>query len=244
MKKTLLFLLFSILMLSFVSAQSLVVKDKSGVDISGQTIDHYCAPSVGFVSLGLDVFNVSSTAKNVKIRKYDEVLVEGSYSNICWVACYPDFILETPEPILIDAGSFSQNFTGDMTYGSIQGTSTVKFVFFDMDNQTDSTFVTINFVIGTLGVNNKPKLANVEMSNAYPNPVIGVSFIDYKLPQSVAGAYIRINNLLGTTVREIPLDRSQGKVTLDAGNLKDGVYFYSLIVNKSATITRKFVVKR
>lgn len=244
MKKTLLSFLVSILMLSFVSAQSLVVKDKSGLDVSGQTIDHYCAPGYGFGSIGLDVFNVASVAKSVLVQKYDISLVDSTSSNICWVSCYPDWTFITPEALVIEAGSYSPNFTGDLSYRSVQGTSTVKFVFFDMDNRNDSTSVTINFVIGTLGVNNKPKLTNVEMSNAYPNPVMGVSFIDYKLPQSVAGAYIKINNLLGTTVREIPLDRNQGKVALDVANLKDGVYFYSLIVNNSAAITRKFVVKR
>jgi hypothetical protein len=244
MKKTLLFLLVSILMLPFVSAQSLVVKEKSGIDVSGQTIEQYCVPGHGDGSRALDVYNIGNETKSVKVKKYDISLVDSVYSHFCWLSCYPDFITISPDSIFIDAGSFSTNFTGDLTYKSVKGTSKIKFVFFDSENETDSTFVIIDFIIGTVGINDLPKLANVEMSNAYPNPVMGVSFIDYKLPQSVAGAYIRINNLLGTTVREIPLDRSQGKVTLDAGNLKDGVYFYSLIVNKSATITRKFVVKR
>lgn len=132
MKRLLLSLSAGLLMVSTVFSQSFVVKDKEGNEVTGQTIDHYCAPSYGFGSIGLDVFNVASTAKNVKVRKYDNSLVEGSFSNICWVACYPDFVLESPDPILIEPGTFSPNFTGDITYGAIQGTSTVKFVFFDM----------------------------------------------------------------------------------------------------------------
>lgn len=244
MKKIVLTLIIGTFILSVGNAQSLVIKDKTGVDVSGQTIDHYCTPGVGFVSLGLDVYNVSDAAKNVKVRKNDMALVEGSFSNICWLSCYPDFVLETPDPILIEPGSFVTNFTGDLTYGSIQGTSTVKFTFFDMDNDSDSSFVVINFIIGTLGINNNVSLKAATVSNAYPNPAVSVASIEYKLPAGVRNASIKVNNLLGNIIREIALSNAEGKVTIDVANLSNGVYFYSLIIDNSAVSTRKFIVKR
>lgn len=244
MKRLLLSLSAGLLMVSTVFSQSFVVKDKEGNEVTGQTIDHYCAPSYGFGSIGLDVFNNASTAKNVKVRKYDNSLVEGSFSNICWVACYPDFILESPDPILIEPGTFSPNFTGDITYGAIQGTSTVKFVFFDMDNAQDSSFVVINFIIGTLGVNNPAAIKSATVSNAYPNPAVSATNIDYRLPSGVSNAKIKINTLLGTTIREISLSNSEGKAQVDVTNLPNGIYVYTLFVNNSAVATRKFVVQR
>lgn len=244
MKKILLSLIIGTFILSVGNAQSLVIKDKTGVDVTGQVLEHYCAPGAGFVSLGLDVFNVSSADKNVKVRKYDLLLADSTTSNICWASCYPDFVMETPEPLLIAPGSFVPNFTGDLTYRSIQGLSSVKFVFFDMDNENDSSFVTINFIVGTLGVNNIASLKAATVSNAYPNPAVSVANIEYKLPAGVSNAWIKINNLLGNTIQEIPLGNAEGKVTIDVANLSNGVYFYSLLVNNSAVSTRKFIVKR
>lgn len=244
MKRLLLSLSAGLLMVSAVFSQSFVVKDKEGNEVSGQTIDYYCAPSYGFGSVGLDVFNVATTAKNVKVRKYDNSLVEGSFSNICWVACYPDFVYETPDPILIEPGTFSPNFTGDITYGAIQGTSSVKFVFFDMDNAQDSSFVVINFIIGTLGVNNPAAIKSATVSNAYPNPAVSATNIDYRLPSGVSNAKIKINTLLGTTIREVSLSNSEGKAQVDVTNLPNGIYVYTLFVNNSAVATRKFVVQR
>lgn len=244
MKRLLLSLSAGLLLISSAFSQSFVVKDKEGNDVTGQTIDHYCTPSYGFGSIGLDVFNVGTTAKNVKVRKYDNSLVEGSFSNICWVACYPDFVLESPDPILIEPGTFSPNFTGDITYGAIQGTSTVKFVFFDMDNAQDSSFVVINYIIGTLGVNTPAAIKSATVSNAYPNPAVSTTSIDYRLPAGVSNAKIKINTLLGTTIREISLTNSEGKAQVDVTNLPNGIYVYTLFVNNSAVATRKFVVQR
>ena len=97
--------------------------------------------------------------------------------------------------------------------------------------------------MGHLGIDANAK-AGASISNVYPNPATSASYVDYKLPKSVIGASLRINNLLGVTVMEIPLDRTEGKATINVSNLKEGIYFYSLIVNNSATHTRKFVVKR
>ena len=246
MKRLLLSLSAGLLMVSTVFSQSFVVKDKEGNEVTGQTIDHYCAPSTGYamVSLGLDVFNVATTAKNVKVRKYDFNLVEGSTSSICWASCYQPNVFETPEPILIEPGTFSPNFTGDLSYGAIQGTSTVKFVFFDIDNSQDSSFVVINFIIGTLGVNNPAAIKSATVSNAYPNPAVSATNIDYRLPSGVSNAKIKINTLLGTTIREISLSNSEGKAQVDVTNLPNGIYVYTLFVNNSAVATRKFVVQR
>lgn len=244
MKRILLSIVASFLISSAVSSQSLIIKDKQGNEVTGQTIEHYCVPSYGFGSIGLDVFNNSSTAKNVKVKKYDLSLADSTTSNICWVACYPDWTYITPDPLLIEPGSFTPNFTGDLTYRSIQGLSTVKFVFFDIENETDSSFVTINFIVGTLGVNNPAAIKSATVSNAYPNPAVSATNIDYRLPSGVSNAKIKINTLLGTTIREISLSNSEGKAQVDVSNLSNGIYVYTLFVNNSAVATRKFVVQR
>jgi len=245
MKKTLLSFMIVFLLVSAVQAQSLVIKDKSGTDITGQSIDVYCAPSTGYAmaTVGLDVFNISDVLKKVKVRRYDVALVDSSEVSFCWTSCYPSSVTESPQALDLEAGTSTTLFTGDFTYYSPRGTSTAKFVFFDMENPVDSSFVTINFVIGTLGLPEN-KIPVAVLSNAYPNPATNVLNFDYKLGQATQNARIRINNLLGSTMQEIALDKSEGKTRIDISNLNNGVYFYSLMINNSVTTTRKFIVKR
>lgn len=245
MKKILPLIIIGLLMGISSFAQSLVIKDKSGVEVTGQSIDFICPVATGysFQSFGLDVFNISNLSKNVKVRRYYNSVADSSEVSICWLSCYPSHVWETPDPITIDPGTFSPNFTGDLTYYSPQGTTAVKFVFFDMDNTTDTSFVIVNYVIGSLGV---PTIHSdqISLSNAYPNPAASNVNIDYKLPSNVSGANIKVTNLLGTIIDNVVLDKTEGKAILNVNSLKNGIYFYSLIINNSATITRKFVVKR
>jgi len=243
MKKLILFLVIGLFGISTGYSQSLVIKDKSGNEKTGQTIDFLCTPSIGYGSIELDVFNVSGSRKSVKVRRYDIALGDSAEITMCWLSCYPAFVTESPDAILIEPGAFSPNFTGDIAYHSPLGTSTSKFVFFDVDNPVDSSFITVNFVIGYLGVNNNHLLLS-EISNAYPNPASGNVNFDYKLPAYTNNARIRVINLLGTVIDELTLEKTEGKASLNVSNLKNGIYFYSLMINNSATITRKFVVKR
>jgi hypothetical protein len=102
----------------------------------------------------------------------------------------------------------------------------------------------IDFIVGTLGMNNNQFVTSDVIMNAYPNPASGNINFDYKLPASVARASIKVTNLLGTIIDNITLEKTEGKISLNVNNLKNGIYFYSLMINNSATITRKFVVKR
>lgn len=246
MKKTLL-LIASLLFLAFgyTHAQSLKLIDKDGNDITGQTVDKLCVDAEGLGSFKLDVQNTATVAKTVKVRKVEMSMLNGIYGlTMCWVECYAPFVFETPESLVIDAGAISTNFEGDITYPeTLKGSSTAKFVFFDVDNPSDTSFVIVNYHIGPLSIAEN-LMKSLKVSNAYPNPASSMVNFDYKLPQNANNAKINISNLLGTTVSTIELIKTEGKASLNVNNLKDGVYFYTLVVNNAATVTRKFVVKR
>lgn len=82
------------------------------------------------------------------------------------------------------------------------------------------------------------------ISNAYPNPAFEIVNIDYKLPINVTKAKIRVSNLLGLTITNIDLVNNSGKTTINVSEFKNGIYFYSLMINNTPTTTRKFVVRR
>lgn len=247
MKRTLLFIA-SLLFLASAYAQtqsSFKLIDKDGNDVTGQTVDKLCVDAEGLGSFKVDVQNTSGAAKTVKVRKIENNMLEGVYGlTICWVSCYAPFVYESPDAITIDAGTVCTNFEGDLTYPTgLKGTSNVKFVFFDVDNPTDTSYVIVNYHIGPLSVAENLMKA-VKVSNAYPNPATSMVYFDYKLPSNSTNAKISISNLLGTIVSTVDLIKNEGKASINVSNLRDGVYFYSLLVNNTATVTRKFVVKR
>lgn len=248
MKRLILFVLF-VFAIGLIKAQPFIIKDKNGNDVTSTVIDFAVTNETGETSLGLDVVNNTSTRRSVKVKKIEIALlpsiVQPDYGfMMCWEQCYPPHVYITPDAIRMEPQQLVTNFTGDLRFPiGILGTATAKFVFFDVDSPNDSSYVTINFNIGNVGLNTIPsKLFKV--SNAYPNPASSVVYIDYTLPANVSGAKIKVSNLLGTTVTVLDLNKNEGKAGISVSDLKDGVYFYSLMINNSATITRKFVVRR
>ncbi len=82
-----------------------------------------------------------------------------------------------------------------------------------------------------------------ELSNAYPNPAITYTKLDYKVPQEVLEAKIILRSLLGSIVKEFVLDDLTGTLKIQTDDLSGGIYFYSLKLDKKIVVTRKLIIK-
>lgn len=244
MKRTLL-LIVSLIFFTGLSAQSLVLKNSDNTVITGGSVDLLFSPELGYGSCHVGVMNNTSTVKNVKVKVYQLNALEGITSAyFCWVSCYLPGTVVSPDALEILPGETSTNFEGDIEYtAGLKGVYSTKYVFFDVDNPNDSSSVTVNYNLGFLG-NPENIVKSAKVSNAYPNPATSNVYIDYRLPSNVSNAKIKISNLLGNTMDVVDLIAQEGKATVNVSNLKNGVYFYSLMINNSATVTRKFVVNR
>lgn len=201
-------------------------------------------PGINPASVYAVVKNINTVPVTIKVRRYDINLLENTELSFCWgFACYMPTTYLTPEGLEIESQASTDSFHSDYRHDSIQGISKVRYTFFNEANRGDSISFVIKYTVGYLGIDKNPS-ALASISNVYPNPASTTSYVDFKLPKSTANASLRVSNLLGVTVMEIPLDRNEGKAMINVSNLKDGIYFYSLIVNNSATHTRKFIVKR
>ncbi|MFZ2872675.1 T9SS type A sorting domain-containing protein, partial [Zavarzinia sp.] len=158
-------------------------------------------------------------------------------------SCYPPFVFDTPEAVLLASGATDNSFRGDYVHGGVQGSSRVRFTVYNVDNPNDTLSYVVNFTVCYVGIGDVV-INTPEISNAYPNPASGNVSFDYKLPASSKNAGIKVTNLLGTVIEEIALEKTEGKASINVSNLKNGIYFYSLMINNSSTTTRKFVVKR
>ena len=191
------------------------------------------------------VKNISGESVSIMMKKHNlSIIDEIDEMLYCWgFSCYNGDNFFPSDVVQLESQQIDSSFHGDYYNNGKQGTSRARFTFFTERNPNDSISVIINYTVGYLGID-KNATAGVSISNVYPNPATTASFIDYKLPKSVMSATLRVSNLLGVVVTEIPLERNEGKATINVSNLKEGIYFYSLIVNNSPTHTRKFVVKR
>ena len=245
MKKTLLLSLLFSLIMGGLFAQSLQLTYKEGIITNDQVVTVLTDPDdLTSVEVFLNVKNIGNDSISVKVKRYNISLVDETDILYCWgQSCYGANTLFPPDVVRLGSQQDNNSFHGDYLHYGIQGTSKVRFTFFDEMNPDDSTSLVIHYTLGYLGIDANAK-AVTSISNVYPNPATTASYVDYKLPKSAMGASLRVSNLLGVTVMEIPLDRNEGKATINVSNLKEGIYFYSLIVNNSAMHTRKFVVKR
>jgi hypothetical protein len=244
MKRTLL-LIATVLLVTSLAAQPFILKELNGNDITNDTVDVYGLSTDPYLAFEIDVTNNTDVARNVVVRKEHLDIPEGVTVVMCWYSCYsPDTYL-TPEPIMVQPNETRTEFVEDLYFpGDTFGTYIAKFVFFDLENTRDSSYVVVKHHIGGVGMEDKSPAKTAYISNAYPNPAASTVNFDITLPENVINSKIQISNLLGTIIKVVDIKPQGNRVSVNVSDLKNGVYFYSLTVNNNATITRKFVVNR
>lgn len=83
---------------------------------------------------------------------------------------------------------------------------------------------------------------SVDISPAYPNPASTSTTLEYMIPDGANGKLL-LRNLTGNLVREVNLEKSAGKIVINTFDLKEGLYFYSVLLNNRVELTRKLMVR-
>jgi hypothetical protein len=188
------------------------------------------------------ITNNSGTAKDVLVQRTINNIVPGHVSYFCWFECYGETTSLAPDPINIPAGSSTSIFKAYLESNLIPGISYVKYCFFDMANTSDSVCVDYVFDAST-GISEVPTDRNF-ISKPYPNPAKENTSFLVNLNKGSKGSRIKIFNMLGAEVKDIPVTDSRNSVKINVADLKSGVYFYSLWVNNKSTGTGKLMISR
>ena len=241
MKKILLFIFFTICMYSYGYSQSLALADSAGAVANNSTITLHGHVDDSEITSYIFVKNTTSAAIEVKVKKVVIDTITGTINTFCWGACFPPNVYVSPSPLTINAhATDSSDFSGHYSPDGIEGTSTIRYVFFNQANNSDSVCVKIAYDILEVGVSNQT--AKNILSSAYPNPADSKVTFDYSINSSNAGCII-IRNLLGTVVRRSDLSSSETRSSVYISDLPEGIYFYSLDVDGKSIVTRKLIVK-
>jgi hypothetical protein len=232
------------------SAQSLIIKDADGHDVTNSEIECNVHPSLDTESQSFQVINTSNLGISVNSVRYENECSLGSGEFYCWSIClaakecgteyvrgmpFPQYInpnSTSPVPLLTD---FQPSF--DSEEDGLVGTSSYTYVLYNDNNRSDSAYITLNYNISyAVGIN---EISENAISNVYPNPA--QSQIQFDLNTNIDMAQFEIYSLVGQQVKQVNIENAQGKISIDIDDLVPGVYFLS---EKNSSVTRRFIVSR
>jgi hypothetical protein len=245
MKNVLLSSLFLVAFVLGAFAQQMQIEHAGQIIPSGNSITISGDPSQPELVAELTIKNLSAAdTLTVKCRKIVVDTIPFTSNYFCWAACFPSFVYLSPTEVTIFPNTETNEFSGHYEPKEHNGVTRMIYSFFDTRNPNDSVYVEVHFFASGVGINDEPTPQNVTVSNPYPNPASSRVNFDYQLPANARQAVISVHSLLGSKVKEIMLFGTSGKATFDVNDLKEGIYFYSIVVDNNIIETKRLVVSR
>lgn len=233
------------------SAQNLQYLDQSNNNLSATSITISGTVSDFSLEDYVKIRNNGASNIDVKVKRYELSAVTGTKNYFCWTLCYSpmnagaNFQFPIPtdnawdDYVTVNAGAISayQLIVYYQPYSNT-GSSTYRYVAFDGNNPNDSTYIDIVFDV-TLGVNEINKTTNFTL---FPNPANEQVNINFEVANVSSSRTIIVYDVLGNKVAEYALGGNTGRIAADVSNLNNGFYFFSLIENNKAILTKKLMV--
>jgi hypothetical protein len=250
MKKIL--LLFTFLTAAFfvAEAQNPLSLSWDGVQL-GDTLLIFDSPNnLGELTAHAIVHNNTENGMNIVAARTNIDIVEGTSNSFCWVTCWASSVDTSDGYVFIPAGGQSSEteFSGHYNYsdqnGNIHyGTSIVKYSFFNKDDYNTICTLVVKYMLGYEGVDENG-YRGAKFTDIYPNPASSKASLSYQLPGNVKSGEIKIINLVGKTLKTIPVTQREGKVSIDVSDLSEGIYFYTINLDGVTVKTKKLVIKK
>jgi len=246
MKKIAFSLLFALAATSFVFSQNLeIIEPGNSHILNDSTIYSYGLSSDAEFGPTLDIINTSSGSLTVNVRRVIIDTVTGSQNEICWALfCYGPSVNQSPNTENIgshDTAKGSNQFNGDYLPNGHTGTTTIKYIFFNVSNHNDSAVITVVYDATATGI---ASLTNGEInfSALYPNPANNNVSFNYSLTNGVQTATLKIFNLLGNCVQTLPLSGLKNKTVINVQSIPTGIYLCEIEANGCQPVYQKLVV--
>lgn len=229
-----------------------ILTDANGTVVNGTTL-HITEALNGdlgqIMAQALTSTNSSGSQRTVNVKRYEMDVLPNTQNYFCWSMCYDavtagdrEFWV-SPHPKLLGGGEVFSGFYGDYMPMNILGASTFRFVWYDVDNTSDSTWVDLVYTASEqVGI---AEVAAVRGFTAFPNPsVAGNVTFNYDLATASVGTQLVVYNMLGERKMVKAIGAAQGTVVLNDGDLSSGVWFAVLERNGKPLATKRVVVLR
>lgn len=198
----------------------------------------------------LHCVNYASTSKSVKVRMTVLSTPAGCSNDVFFcdpIACYPASVHLSVAAFDIGAHDTTIGaLVPHIDHGFCCGDYAVRYCLFDVNDESDSVNVMVNYhIFGNHCTNGIGELnCAYFLGNAFPNPASGAITIPYEFAkQQTASSIVLVNNT-GEKIASYDLENSLGEIIIDPSILPAGIYFYSLLVNGYQVSNKKLVITK
>ena len=242
----------TILTIGGLQAQLVTLTDINGTVVNGTTItisEPLSADTTQTMGLGLSAQNTSGSARTINVKRYELSVPAGTYNYFCWYLCYGAVAAGTRpvwyslDPMYLTAGQSVYGYHGYYQPNLIAGDATFRYVWYDVDSPSDSTWVDLQFTAQTAGI--QEAASPVLGFDVFPNPSTGGNIaFNYALSSAASGTQLAMYNLIGERKLVRAISAVQGKVILRDGELASGIWFAVIERNGKALATKRVAVLR
>jgi len=220
-------------------SQDLTIK-YGDLDVTNDSVYLQGPKSTELMEVRLSVTNNRSTSVSLKLRKTEIRVVEGAETSFCWGECYTPFVTVSPMIITILPGGTDRNsFIGEYRPFEMEGTSVVKYTFFNPADTTYQQSVTVFYQIGGSGINLSKPFSQVV--RVYPNPASG--FVRITLEGIITGSCVAtLTDMQGRVVLAGEIPASKREITWPVAELPDGNYLIRIANQQGAQSVHKILV--
>ena len=169
----------------------------------------------------------------------------GSSERFCWgPQCYNfgSDSSSTQESFLVvlEPGEVDSSFVADFYPNGIVGNTTMEYCFHEVDNNAAEVCHRVTFVVkASVGVEeiaeNEPSLVRIS-----PNPATSSATIKV---QNAQGGLIQFRNLVGQTVKSVPIFAGVSEQLLSLDDLPKGIWLVSYAVDGTTVSTKRLVIR-
>ena len=215
------------------------------VNLTNVTLQYFGSDNTTPLDGILTVENNNAAAVDINVIRTIEILAHSQSLNTDHIEsfCFGQYCYlpntDTSLYVTPIAGNSSEGtFVAHIDPAGFDGMDRIHYLFYDVNNPSDSASVTLEFTFGATAVDENKNLAYLKFNNEVNNFAV----LNYHLPSVSRNSRIDIYNMLGSKLRSIPLNDQQGTKVVSTADLSNGVYLLSLITNNNVSKTYKMIV--
>jgi hypothetical protein len=236
MKKNILFFGFA---LSFIgmSAQSVeLVNPVLQVNATAATLT-----GAGEMVAEWPVTNISDVQISVKCSRSVIAEVPGTSNYFCWGVCYGETTNVSLLAQTILASDTNHTFYAHYKPLGNPGQTIIRYCFFNTANPSDQACQNVSFCYESDCAMEVSEQNLIKFELVGSNPLKGLSFINYQMPQGITEGQLVITNLQGMLVKKTTVKGNSGSILMNAQDFASGVYQFTLLTSKGQETVRVVV---
>jgi hypothetical protein len=236
MKKNILFFGFALSFLGM-SAQSIeLVNPVVQVNATAATLT-----GAGEMVAEWPVTNISNAQISVKCSRSIISEVAGTSNYFCWGVCYGETTNVSLLAQTILASDTNHTFYAHYKPLGNPGQTIIRYCFFNTANPTDQACQNVSFCYESDCAMEVSEQNSTKFELVGSNPLKGLSFLNYEMPQGVIEGQLLITNLQGKLVQQNTVKGNSGSILLNAQDYAAGVYQFTLSTSKGRETLRVVV---